>query len=124
MGIFTLNSAAVQRRIAALAKAAPAAMVSAVATECEAVLAVSTDAVPVDTGTLQADGRTAVAVDGDTSVVGRIGYGSTYPAADYALRVHEDPTNPKSKYLERPLNDAERGMSDRLGSRVARQLGL
>lgn len=89
--------------------------------------------VPVDLGTLRAsktiEGPT---IDGDNIEV-VIGYGGA--ASAYAAAVHENPSehDPPSwegvnvefkprgrgrKYLERPLNEAIPGMSDRIAERI------
>lgn len=122
------------KKLNAIAKALPSETAQAVRYETEKI---GTDAdrnyIPVDLGILRAskyiDGPT---INGDT-IECTIGYGGA--ASAYAVAVHENPGehdppswegvevdfNPAGrgpKYLERPLNAAMPGMSDRIAERI------
>lgn len=80
--------------------------------------------VPVDTGTLRNSGHVAnpaITHDGAEVVMGFGG-----PAEAYAFAVHEDLTSHHShgsaKYLERPLQEAERTMDGRLAADLEKQI--
>jgi len=93
------------------------------------VLKVSGEAVPIDTGTLKSSRFTVGPEDTSRGIEVTIGYGGA--AAPYAQAIHEHPSDasPKSwkgktlnfsrpgtgtKYLERPLNEARKGFTQRV----------
>lgn len=109
-----------------------ARMESAVKDEADAIMQRSRDEfAPRDTGTLIADSGVDVVRDGDT-VTATIWYGRG-DAAGYAVATHETPSqhdpptwkgvpvqfkHGQSKYLERPVMDAEEGFADRVAKRI------
>lgn len=112
------------------------ALANALTVEAEAIMANSKKYhVPVDTGTLRASGRVMPPEIKGGVVSIELGYGGA--ASAYALPVHElpDETNwtqaySGSKYLERPVVNAAKGLERRLArdigpaiERQARRLG-
>lgn len=94
--------------------------------EAEPVFVRSQDLVPVDTTALQQSGELHKPEINGNSVSVEISYGNS--GVEYAAAVHEDlamrhkaPT--KAKYLEEPFMAAEKGMGERVGARVAREIG-
>lgn len=95
-------------------------------------IAASQDVVPVDTGTLRASAdEVGVNIEeGNSEVSVLIGYGGA--AADYALYIHEVPTEEFSpqtqarraamgtghKYLERPVLERSEGLGERAASYI------
>ncbi len=99
----------------------------ALTAEAQPVFARSQELVPVDTTALQKSGELHKPVIQGDSVAVEISYGNT-ETAHYAERIHEDlgmrhqaPT--KAKFLEEPFLAAEKGMGERVGARVAREIG-
>ena len=121
-------------------KVALHAMAGAAFVEAEQIMKRSKDEfVPHDLGALQASGEVDPTPETTrTGVTITLGYGG--PAAAYALAIHEHPESPPSpavwrgknikwskpgtgpKYLEKPMLEAEKGMAERIGSRIGRRL--
>ena len=86
------------------------------------IMGVAKKMTPVDTNTLRASAHVKLpqTKGGKTSVT--LAYGT-----DYAVYVHEmiyvSHINGWAKYLEGPVKDAEKGMSDRLKRRVLDRIG-
>lgn len=79
--------------------------------------------VPVDTGMLRNSGTVTKPVVTKKDVTVTLGYGG--PAADYAVIVHEAPPTygqGKRKYLQKPLNNAERGMITRVADAIRQRV--
>jgi len=76
-----------------------------------------TNFVPVDSGVLRNSGTVQKPTITKQGVTVVLGYGG--PSAEYAVIVHEYPSNVgqgKNKYLSRPLNKAERGLISRVAA--------
>lgn len=76
--------------------------------------------VPVDIGTLRGSGFVENPVIDSGRIVVEIGYGG--PAESYALEQHEridyHHKVGQAKYLETPMNQAAKGLDDRLAARI------
>ena len=114
----------------------PVAMGEAMYLEAERIMAESKEEyVPVVTGALRASGHVRPPVTVDKTVMVVLGYGG--PAVAYAREVHENPRAGKTggispsgqrytrwsrvgqwKYLQRPLELAVRGLSQRIGRTI------
>jgi len=101
--------------VAAQAKKEPLRVKAAIVKEAETIMTASKKLVPVKTGNLRASGHVEIH---PTRIRVDLVYGG--PAADYALRVHEDLDAfhrvGQAKYLEEPLNDAIPGMAQRIAN--------
>ncbi len=87
----------------------------------------SQDLVPVDTKELKKSGELHEPVIDGNSVSVELSYGNA-ATAEYAERIHEDlemnhPRGGKAKFLEEPFLEGESGMGERVGARVAREIG-
>lgn len=120
MSKFTITTTVKSNRFKAVQGAVVRDLADALYLEAELIMTDSKqNYVPVDTGTLRNSGTvTKPEIKGNNvSVV--LGYGG--PAAPYATKIHEAPKNwgqGKNKYLQKPLNKAERGMVTRLAKTV------
>lgn len=99
--------------------------------EADAIMEESRNQVPVDTGTLKESAYVEEPQVAGNEIVVNFGYGgpndkvnpkSGKPASEYAIYVHErtdlkHPTG-KAKFLEDPLNNALRGMDERIGRKI------
>ncbi len=87
----------------------------------------SQDLVPVDTSALQKSGELHKPEVSGNSVSVEISYGDA-ATADYAERQHEDLSirhmpGRMAKFLEIPFVEGAKGMGERVGARVAREIG-
>lgn len=87
----------------------------------------SQDLVPVDTSALQRSGALHQPEIGGNSVSVEISYGDA-ATADYAEKVHEDLSvrhmpGRQAKFAELPFVEGAKGMGERVGARVAREIG-
>ena len=100
------------------------ALEDGVRVEAEKIMTRSKQEVPVEFGTLQASGLVEKPKRSGTKVSVTLGYGGQ--AAAYALIQHEreDYTHTvgSSKYLERPVNEAEKGFGKRVAKDLERRL--
>jgi hypothetical protein len=112
----------------------PKKVASALYVEAELVMTRSKDEfVPVDHGTLKNNGHVGRPVIDSDGISVELGFGG--PAAEYALAVHEHPSeyDPPTwqgkaivfqpdgrgpKYLEKPMMEAVNGMADRIASGI------
>ncbi len=95
--------------------------------EAEPVFARSQELVPVDTTALQKSGELHKPEVSGNSVSVAISYGDA-ATADYAEKVHEDLSvrhmpGRMAKFLEVPFVEGAKGMGERVGARVAREIG-
>ncbi len=86
----------------------------------------SQDLVPVDTSALQQSGALHKPEIAGNSVSVEISYGDA--GVEYAAVVHEDLSvrhmpGRQGKYLEVPFVEGAKGMGERVGARVAREIG-
>lgn len=82
--------------------------------------------VPVDTGELRASGRLHEPEVRGGSVSVELSYGG--PGTEYAERQHEDLSirhapGKSAKFLEVPFLETANGLGERVGARVAREIG-
>lgn len=100
------------------------AMKRALTTEAEKVMAKAKRLTPVDTGALRASGHVQPPVVRPGTIEVTLGFGG--PSASYAVFVHErtelNHTVGQAKYLEQPVNEAARGLADRLAAELRREL--
>lgn len=94
--------------------------------EGEAVFARTQELVPVDTTALQKSGVLHSPEIGATTASIAISYGNEQ--VDYALAVHEDlaakhTPGKSAKYVEIAVVEGAKGMAERIGARVAREIG-
>lgn len=94
--------------------------------EAEAPFNRSQEIVPVDTAALKDSGRRHRPVIEGSSVSVELSYGG--PGLDYTERQHEDLSirhapGKSAKFLEIPFLEAASGMAERIGQRVAREIG-
>jgi len=95
--------------------------------EAEPVFARSQELVPVDTSALQKSGELHKPEIAGNSVSVELSYGNG-ATSSYAERQHEDlsirhQSGKTAKFLERPFVEAASGMGERVGKRVAREIG-
>lgn len=115
----------VQRQLRAMPDKALKALSAGVLQEGEIIMTQSKRIVPVKDGHLKNSGTVASpVVRGDTVVV-ELGYGGDAKA--YALIQHEredfnHPGQGTAKYLERPVNEAERGFGKRVAKTLEKRL--
>mgnify|MGYP000935691953 CR=1 FL=1 len=100
------------------------AMKRALTTEAEKVMAIAKRLTPVDTGALRASGHVQRPVVDKNKIEVTLGFGGS--AASYAIFVHERTelrhTVGQAKFLEQPVNEAARGLADRLAQELRREL--
>jgi len=101
------------------------ALAGGVAMEGERIMTKSKRVVPVDLGTLRASGFVERPKTVRDTVTVTLGYGGAAKA--YALVQHEredfnHPGQGSAKYLERPVNEAERGFGKRVAKELERRL--
>jgi len=118
---------AIRGRLIGLAAQAKPAIAAALFQEGEAIRRESIARVPVDLGTLKNSAYVAPPVIEGDRVSVEIGYGGA--ASAYAVVQHENltykhPGGGGPKYLESVLNEHAAGFSERIGARVAEELGL
>jgi hypothetical protein len=93
-------------------------------TEGERIMTEAKRLTPVDTGALRASGHVQKPVIRRGRIEVTLGFGG--PSAPYAVIVHEN-LNVRhqvgqAKFLEKPLNEAARGLAERIAAEVRRQL--
>jgi hypothetical protein len=118
---------ALRGQLLGLAAKVKPAIAAALVQEGETIRRESQARVPVDLGTLKNSAYVAPPVIAGDRVSVEIGYGGA--AAAYAEPVHErlhdrHPNGGGPKYLESVINEHEAGFSERIGARVAEDLGL
>lgn len=115
---FTLTGIdAIDRALRAAGDRAREAAAGALYREAAAIIAEAQELAPVDFGVLKSSDSAFVNppdVDGDEISV-ELGFGGA--AAAYALVQHETHKT-KSKYLERPFQEAQSGMASRLAAEI------
>lgn len=84
--------------------------------EGQSVFDSSQSIVPIGEGDLKLSGNLTEVERTTDDMSVEITYGNE--RVDYAAAVHESPTNPGRKYLERPMNESETGMSQRIAGKV------
>jgi len=113
-----------QRALRQLGPKAESALKRSLTTEAEKIMARAKRLTPVDTGTLRATGHVQRPVLERDRIEITLGFGG--PAAQYAIYVHEGTemnfTVGQAKFLEQPVNEAARGLADRLAREVRREL--
>ena len=96
----------------------------ALTTEGERVMAIAKRLTPVDTGALRASGHVQSPVVTKDQIEVTLGFGG--PSASYAVYVHERTElrhiAGQAKFLEQPVNEAARGLADRLALELRREL--
>ncbi len=95
--------------------------------EAEPVFDRSQDLVPVDTSALQQSGALHQPVISGNMVSQEISYGDA-TTAHYAEKVHEDLSvrhmpGRQAKFAEVPFVEGAKGLGERVGARVAREIG-
>lgn len=108
-------------RVAAINAAMAHKIDGALTLEAEAIMAVSKQIVPVDTGALRSSGFVAQPTQSGNTHQIDMGYGGA--ASDYAVIVHErlDTHHPvgQAKYLEQPLREAAPHLLGNIATRIA-----
>lgn len=94
--------------------------------EAEPVFDRAQDLVPVDTSALQQSGKLHQPAIGGNSVSVEISYGDA--GVEYAAVVHEDLSvrhmpGKTAKFAEVPFVEGAKGLGERVGARVAREIG-
>lgn len=124
MGVTWSGTRQLKGRLSVSVRAAPSLLASALFIEAETIMTRSKELVPVDTGTLRASGQVQPPEISSGKVSVTMGYGGA--ASAYALVQHERTDYHhevgQAKYLEQPVNEAEAGLSRRLGQRVRKLL--
>lgn len=109
---------ALNARLLGAAAGAPKALATTLFLEAHRILARSIRITPRDTGALRSTGHVEPPKVTSRGAEVVLGYGG--PAAPYAVYVHEITTSyheppTQAKYLEQPVLEATRGLSQRLG---------
>lgn len=103
---------------------APVAAGRALFREAEAIMTSAKGRTPVDTGALQGSGHVELPDVDMTGAQVVLGFGGA--AAPYAIFVHEDLTARhtvgEAKFLEKSVDEARRGMEQRLAADLRREL--
>ena len=103
---------------------APIAAGGALYREAERIMTAAKSRTPVDTSALKNSGQVALPDVTTAGVVVEMGFGNT--SVGYAVPVHErlDVFHPngQAKFLESAVNDAQRGMDQRLAADVGREI--
>lgn len=125
---------AIQKRVDAKIEELKRAKKQALKVEAELIMTRSKkEFVPVDLGTLRASGMVGNPVEVGDNLTVTLSYGGA--AAAYATAIHEHPSsatppswegkeltftkpNTGHKYLERPLNEAQNGLLERIAKRI------
>ena len=112
---------AVLKNIVAYGEAAIKAQGTALFQEAEVIKGKAKDKanIPYKWGNLRDSGHVTLPKLAGSRMFVTLGFGG--PAAPYALRQHEEHKT-KSKYLERPFDEAQAGMDKRLAERMQKTL--
>jgi hypothetical protein len=114
----------VNKRILNLIRALPDEIDRATMVEVSDILTEAKRQTPVEFGNLKDSGViTELSTRGSHEMEYQISFGGTEPSIQYAVFVHEDleakhPRGGNAKFLENPMEEAKKGMINRIASRI------